>query len=82
MVSIFNEKGIGKIKICKLKNIAYRGYSSSIYEEYFANINSFSDLVYCDNNLIFSFYLCFLFFILKFKISTGFVDKIKMRDYL
>lgn len=67
MVSIFNGKEIDKIKIDKLKNIAYRRYSSSIYEEYFADINSVNDLAYLhdinvkDENLAFGmdWFMCY-----------------------
>lgn len=46
MVLIFSGKEIDNTKIDKLKNIAYRRYSSSIYEDYFADINCIDDLAY------------------------------------
>jgi len=44
MISIFTGKEIDRDKINKLKNIAYKRYSSNIYKEYFNDINCIDDL--------------------------------------
>lgn len=44
MVEFYNGKEIDKDKIQKIKNIAYRGYSSEIFNEYFKDVNDIEDL--------------------------------------